>query len=819
MKRPLLFILSVCLFFFSQTLHAQISYTWNGTLSTDWNTAGNWTPNGIPGTADNVTIVTGSNTCLLSANTAIANFKLTSGVLDLGSYILTVGGTTATFTAGTVQNGAMTVTGATTTTFGSGVVNMNCKVDITSASITLRNTTFQKVTTITKTGSTNDASAGSNVFNGVTIMNNPGSGYLLMGNGAPDQFNAPVTFNNTGTSNLYVAYSSTGNVFNASATFNNIPSANTLIYVSQNSAGTLFNDSIVITSTGGQGVQFGGGATASSTLAAGKMLYIGSGGFSAGTLLLRQFTQTGSTAQNLVLTGTGALTFGPSSTFGGNVTTSSPALALNGCTFNGATDLTKTGATGDWSSGGNVFNGVSSITNSGSSYVVLGNTNPDTWNNDVTFTDNGSERLLPCWASAGNLFNGNITVNTSGSAQGVQFCGGNATATATLAATKTIQAGATGLTAGYLYLKQFTQAGNAPINLVGTGTATLYLGPSSNFGGAFTASAPDIWAQGATYNSTASFTKTGGSNNHNNQNQNIFNASCTIDQQSNTGYFMLGYNSNDLFNDSIIVTASGKGGIYLGWTSGTGTPTLAAGKTIYVGASGFSAGFLYLNTFTQLGNTPVNLNFTGTNTALYFARGSVIGGDLTASTPDVYFHGCTFNGVMDVTKTGAGNDYSNGGNIFQGIATFNNTGAGQLILGNGTADTWNSDAVFNSSGSSYIAPGWNSAGNVFGGNIIVSSSGSSTGIYFCNNTAATATQNAGGSIQLGGAGFSTGTLSFRRFTQLGSAATNLTLTGATTLIQVGPSAAFGGDFTVVSPRILLNGAVYTGVVNVTKTGI
>lgn len=819
MKRPLSLILSIGFLIFSQTLRSQTSYTWNGTLSTDWNTAGNWTPSGVPGAADNVTIVTGSNTCLLNTSAAITNVKLTSGTLDLGGFTLTVGGATATFTTGTIQNGSINITGATTTSFGAGPVNMNCAVSISSATVTFRNTTFQKTLTITKTGTSNDASAGNNIFNGVTTMNNTGSGYFLLGNGNPDQFNAPITFNNLGTNHFYIAYSSTGNVFNAPATFNNTPSGNVIIYVGQNSPGTTFNDNIVVSSTNGSGIQFAGGSTATATLAAGKTITIGAGGFAVGTLSLRQFTQVGATAQNLALTGTAALTFGPSSAFGGDVTTSSPTLTLNGCTFNGVTNLTKTGPTGDYSQGGNVFNGLCSITNSGASYLLLGNTNPDIWNNDVTFTDNGSERLLPCWASAGNQFNGNIYVNTSGSAQGIQFCGGNATATATLATTKTIQPGSGGLTAGYLYLKQFTQLGSSPINLVGTGTTVLYLGPNSHFGGAFTASAPDIWAQGATYDSPAAFSKTGGSSNHNNQNQNTFNSTCTIDQQSNTGYFMLGYNSNDLFNDNIIVTASGKGGIYLGWTSGTGTPILAAGKTILVGASGFSAGFLYLNTFTQLGNAPVNLDFTGASTGLYFARTSVIGGDLTSNTPDVYFHGCTFNGTVDATKTGAGNDYSVGGNTFQGTAAFSNSGSGQLIMGNVNPDTWNSDVSFNSSGSSYIAPGWNAAGNVFNGNITVTSSGSSGGVYFCQNNAASATLAAGGTIQIGAGGFSSGVLSLRRFTQLGNASINLTLTGATTLMQVGPSSAIGGDFTVVSPRILLNGAVYSGVTSVTKTGV
>ncbi|MBS1664235.1 MAG: T9SS type A sorting domain-containing protein [Bacteroidetes bacterium] len=825
MKRLLhakLYLTTLLLLFlaFSQDTKAQTNYTWNGSTSTDWNTAANWTPNGIPGAADNITIVTGANTCLLNANAGISNFKLTSGTFDLGGYTLTINGATATFSTGTVQNGTMNIPSATTTTFGNGPITMNCTVSVTSATVTMRNTTFQKPLTVTKTGSSNDASSGGNTFNDNTVMNSTGSGYFLLGNGTPDVFNGPVTFNNTSSNHMYIAYNADNTVFNGVATFNNAPSTNSAIYVSQNSAGTLFNNDIIVSSTSGAGIIFNGNATTGSTLAAGKTITVGSGGYTSGYLLLRQFTQTGATAQNITLSGTSNLTFGPGSSFGGDLTVSSPTMYLNGGIFNGVTSFTKTGSTGDWSNGGNTFNGVSSFINTGSSYFLLGSSNPDIWNNDVTFSDLGSERILPCWSSTGNQFNGNIYVNTDGSATGIQFCGGNSTATATLAANKTIMAGSTGLNVGYLYLRQFTQLGSTPINLTATGSSVLYLGPNSNFGGAFTANAPDIWAQGATYNSTAEFTKTGGSSNHNNQYQNIFNSTLTINQQSNTGYFMVGYNSNDLFNDDVIITATGKGGIYLGWQGGTGTPTMAAGKTIQVGSAGFSAGFLSLNTFTQLGVTPINLNFTGANTQLILARGSVIGGNLTATTPDIYFNGCTFNGLVNVTKTGASTNYSSGNNIFQTGVAINNTGAGTIILGNGNPDIWNGNVEFNSAGSaSYIGVGWNSAGNQFNGDISVTSSNGANGVYFCQNTASTATLAAGKTIGVGSAGFSSGTLYLRQFTQLGNAPVNLQLTGSTTLAQTGPSTTFGGDVVINSPRILMNTTTFSGVTTLTKTGI
>ncbi len=813
--KPLLPLIG--LFLLVQSISAQTAYTWNGSVSANWNVAGNWSPNGIPGTLDNVKIVTATNNCQLPANTGISNITLTSGTLDLGGFTLTAGGNTAQFSTGTVQNGTITVSAATSTVFGNGPVTMNCVTNITSGTITFKNTTFQGATSITKTGSSNDASSGGNIFNGAVVFTNAGTGNMYLGNGNADQFNSSATFNNTGSNNLYVANNSSGNVFNGTATFNNSTTTNNAIVVSQNSSTVIFNDSIVVTSTSGAGVQFGSSAT-TTTLAAGQLISIGAAGFSAGTLLLRGFTQTGATTQNITLTGTANLTLGPSSTFNGNVTATSPTFFLNGCTFNDTTNLTKTGTTGDYSAGGNIFNAICSITNSGSAFWVLGNSNPDLWNSDVTFTDNGSDRLLPCWTAAGNQFNGNINVNTQGSALGIEFCG-NSAATATLAAGKTIQVGSGGLTAGFLYLRQFTQAGSTAINLTATGNSVVYLGPSSSFGGTVNITAPDIWAQGATYNSAATFTKTGGSYNHNNQYQNIFNSTCTINQQSSTGYFMLGYNSNDLFNDNITITSTGTGGIYLGWTSGTGTPTLAAGKTIQVGSGGFSAGFLNLNTFTQQGTAPINLSFTGSNTYLAFARNSIIGGNLTTTTPDIFFNGGIFNGDVNVTKTGASNDGSVGGNIFQDSTIINITGAGYITLGNTTADTWNNYAAFNASGSSTLGVAWGSAGNTFNGNIAVSSTGSATGVQFCGgNTTATATLASGYSVLVGSAGFSSGTLLLRQFTQSGSASTNITLTGATTLLQVGPTSTIGGNFTVVSPRILLQTSTFSDSVSLTKTG-
>ncbi|HVU85440.1 MAG TPA: hypothetical protein VHC50_11405, partial [Puia sp.] len=351
-----------------------------------------------------------------------------------------------------------------------------------------------------KTGATNDNSAGNNIFNGAAVITNAGSGNLVFGNGNSDQFNADATFNNTGSANIYIAHNSSGNIFGGVTTLNNNPTGNNVIYVSWYSAGTVFNDNIVVSSTNGQGVQFcGGNLNATATLVAGKTIGVGPGGFTSGTLLLRQFSQTGATAQNLTLTGTGNLTFGPSSSFGGNITTTSPALFFNGCQFDGMVNSVKTGATNDGSKGGNIFNAAFSVTNTGSGYLLMGNGNPDTWQSTAEFNNLSSgQNMYIAYNSTGNIFNGDVlfnnqpagnfwiypnsygintqfngnisVVNLNGS--GVSF--GANTGTSTLAPGKTISVGAAGFNSGGLVLKGFAQSGaGTPQSLITTGTSYI----------------------------------------------------------------------------------------------------------------------------------------------------------------------------------------------------------------------------------------------------------------------------------------------------------------------------------------------------------
>jgi hypothetical protein len=966
-------LLSVVLLAVLQPGQSQISYTWNGSLSNSWTTAGNWSPSGIPGALDDVKIVTGSNICVLSTSIAINNITLTSGTLDLNSSALTVNGTTATFSLGTIQNGSLVVSAANTTTFGSGSVSMNCTVNITSSALSVRNTTFNSTVTITKTGSTNDTNNGTNIFNDAATITNAGAGYILLGNTGGDKFYNTATFNNTGSNHLYVAYNSSNNIFNGVTTFNNAPSANTSIYVGWYSAGVVFNNDIIVNAVSGSGIQFcGGNATASATLSSGHTISIGASGFSSGILSLRQFTQLGSVPVNLSLTGLADIRFGPSASFGGPVDVNSPDIYAASSVFNSVVTFTKTdGTSSNASAGGNTFNSTLTanyISTNGTGYWSFGNGAPDIYNGDVYANNNSLDRIIFGHNSTNNQFNGNLIVTQTGSSRGVSLTWSTG-ATSVMAAGKTIAIGAAGFSAGYFYIQGLTQQGNAPINLSATGTASVYLGAGNttnpsviggsltvvapdiyvrgttfnssasitktggssdhnngaqnifndtltinqqsstgyfmlgynaddqfngdviltstgtgginlgwtngtgnpalaagknisvgaagfsagylqlggftqmgtypinlnftgtssfyvvnpgtpcSFGGALTVTASDIYLRGGIFNDAATFTKTGGSSNHNNGVQNIFNGPLTIHQQSSTGYLMLGYNSNDVFNEDITLTSTGTGGIYLGYSSGTGTPTLAAGKTINVGAAGFSDGFLSLNGFTQLGSAPMNLNFTGTNTVLTFARNSVIGGNLNAVSPDLYFDGCTFNGTVDATKTGNRAVSCRGGNIFNQHCSITNNGNNYWVLGGSVPDTWNDDVIFSDNGSDRLLPCWSSAGNLFNGNIYLNTSGSAAGIHFCGgNNTATATVAAGKTILAGTSGLNGGYVILKQFTQLGNTPVNLTLSNSATYLQFGPSAAIGGNVTSTSAGLYFNGCTFSGAVNALKTG-
>jgi hypothetical protein len=937
---------------------AQTSYVWNGATSTAWGTSTNWTPNGNPGAIDNVTIVTGGNTCILPASQSVTNLTITSGVLNLGGNTLTVSGIFSG-AAGSCTNGTLSLTGSSQTfsgtTFGANV----SVVPAATNDVYFNGSTFNGTLNVTRNNSTNIQSTGNNIYNAATTITNAGTGYLLLTNTAArtETFNAAVNLGCTNTGNLYIGYNgsatynavptinnvtSTGDVFlggntgtttlasgigittgaftgsgvlriyklvqasataltlnvgsvggvgifggstvtgvltvtagniyvatstfngnvtlnktagtnNASAggnTFNgtvtlnhsgvgywgfgngtadifngnltiNNTCANERVIIGQNSSNNQFNGNVTVTQSGtAQGTWLGfGGVVPVIALAAGKTINVSAATVTAGYVNLYGFVQAGAGALAYSVASTAGLGV-YSSTINGTFSLTGGDIYCQSSTFAAAVTLNKNGGTNDASGGGNTFNGTLTLNHSGIGYWGFGNGTADIFNGDLYLTNTcANERILIGQNSTNNQCNGNVYVSSSGTAQNIWLGWGGAYPIVQMAATKSVIVGAGGFSAGGVVFNKFAQSDATPITLAGTGTSVVTIQGSTIFTGATSFTAADIYVQGGTFNGAASFTKTGATSNHNNGNLNTFNSTCTINQQG-TGYFMLGYNSADAFNDNITVTSTNTGIIYLGWTGGgTGTPTLAAGKTISVGGAGFSSGGLSFNTFTQLGNAAINLTLTGAATTLTFARSSVFGGNLTCTSPDLLFNGATFNGVVTATKTGATNDVGTGGNTFATTGLFTNNGNGYLMLGNTTADIFNGDVTFTNTGAERILPAWNSGGNQFNGNITLNSTGSSLGINFCGGSVTgTATQAAAKNISIGGSGYTAGYLVFQRFTQLGTSAVNLTLGAAANYLQFGPTSSFGGNITCNAPGLFFNSSTFAGTVDGTKTG-
>lgn len=784
--------------------------------------------------------------------------------------------------------------GTTTITRLGPASTLGGTVNISSPRLFLDGVTIGGTATLEKTGASDDAGNGGNVFNGITTITNSGSGYLLTGNINRDQFNAATTFNSTGSYRIYFAHNHGGQTttFASDLTLNSNKSGGTdawayligegtnvglsvagtttincagtiqsshrilngaassavfqgpvNINVTNTAAGTViqmgengtttYNGNInVVTSGGSSGITFNGQTAASSTLNG----VITAGTFSSGSLNLYRFTQVGALPENITLTGTSIMRVGPNSAFGGDVNFISPRIFLNGATYNGTASFEKTGTGDDASNGGNIFNGTTTLINSSSAIVYMANASPDIFNGQLTITNSGSNWIFMAHNVAGNQFNNNIIVNNSGSANGIIFSN-NATGASTFT-NGTISVGGSGFSVGDLRLRRFTQVGALDQNLTLTGSARLWIGPVSSFDGNVNFIAPQLLLSGAAYNGTAYVEKTGATNNDG-EGGNIFNQQTTI-VNSGSAYLLTGSTQPDIFNSNLIVTNSGSstirladntagnqfngniqlnstfgGGIYFG-NNANGTSTLAATRTIGVGGSGVLSGDIRLIRFTQVGPTPQTLDLSGI-AILTLGPASTFDGNIDFRAPQLLLNGTTYNGTAYLEKKGATDNAGTGGNTFNSTTSLVNSGSGYLLTANTLPDIFNGALTVTNTGSNIIYLAHNVAGSQFNGNITFNSTLGSAGIYFSNNATGSSTLGNGASLLVGGLGYSSGELRFRRFTQVGAAPQTLLLTG-TALLRIGPSTTFNGNLDFRSPQIALEGAIYNGTTYLEKTG-
>src|SRR5690606_17878282 len=102
------------------------------------------------------------------------------------------------------------------------------------------------------------------------------------------------------------------------------------------------------------------------------------------------------------------------------------------------------------------------------------------------------------------------------------------------------------------------------------------------------------------------------------------------------------YAGTTAFNGNLVLNNPSGTGITFCETAGA-TATLADSYTLSIGASGFSAGTLNLNRFTQVGSTDQSLTLTGTAT-LNLGPDCQFDGDVNFTSPKVLLNGTIFNG-------------------------------------------------------------------------------------------------------------------------------------------------------------------------------
>ena len=181
--------------------NAQTQYTWSGGASGDWNIATNWTPNGIPGTNDEVTISNASvNT---NGSRTVAKLTTTNANLDLDgvSNILAVNGG-FTVSGGQFTNGKIVVNSTTTSTSISNNVAFYVEIEVTAPTISAGNSDFHEESKFTKTFA-QSYSSGNTYHKDVTFIGKGGFQWYISLSSA-DSFKENIILGGANGTALYV---------------------------------------------------------------------------------------------------------------------------------------------------------------------------------------------------------------------------------------------------------------------------------------------------------------------------------------------------------------------------------------------------------------------------------------------------------------------------------------------------------------------------------------------------------------------------------------------------------------------------------------
>jgi hypothetical protein len=780
------------------------AFTWNGNVSSDWNTSANWTPAGIPGLGDDVTINAsgGAFDPAWDELPGIRNITMSSRTLDLNGFALQVNGT-AVFSGGTMSNGSLVIVSASATFSGT---TFNVPISYTGARALFNGGIFNNTVTVLKNGGGNDACNGNCTFNGALNITNTDDSQYRFANLSADVYNGVVTYTNTGAGGIYAAYTAAGNEY---------------------------NENIVVNCTGAGGIRFGQN-NGSASLFTGKLITIGATGFSSGSLILRNFTQNGNATHTLTATGSAFFNTETGSTINWNLTLNFPNVQLAGTVFNSDLTVNRTSATQNTWNGGNTFNGTTRINNNGNNNILIGNVNPDIFNGPLYLDNNatGNFTISLCRGSLGNQINNNLYLNNSATG-GIAF-GFNGGTTTMLEGT-TINFFNDGFNGGSLTFYRFTKLGSDVTTLSQTtGNANFIVTSSSVFTGNVNLTFPRIALNGATFHGSFSYSKVTNIGSTS-TGDNIFNGPVTITNTTNGG-ITLGDVNSDIFNNTLTISNSGNSAFNIARTglanqfngnitlNSTGTSqgirfgqnnglsTLASGSTLNFGSA--SSGTNIFRGFTQVGTEPINFAMTG-NATVQFEINTTLNGQFTASAANVQFNGGTFNGNVVINRTGSTGSASVGTTVFNGNFTLNATGNGGLTFANTFADVFNGNVTINNNQTSgAISLSRAGAGNQINGNLVLSCT--STGGIGFGSGGGICTMPDGRTISIGAGGYTAGPLNFRGFVKEGNTGMSLIQTTGNATISFLPGSDFSGNVTIDFPRFVLHQTRFRGNLSINK---
>ena len=381
MKKVLL-TLQLSLWILISSVYSQ-SYTWNGSINSDWNNPTNWTPNGVPGAANDVIINNGSllNYPLLNSDITILSLVITNGSINLGGFNLNISGAkNSTLSGGTISNGNLNFSIATgnSLTF-SGTFTSNANINGNAGRIFFNGGTFNFPVTLTKTG-IGTSSIGGSIFNAPINLTNASNFLWRLSNSTPNVYNSTCTFNNTGTNQFQIAYNGVTTItqpFILNATSGSIR-------IGSNLASVTLNNPINVS------------------------------GISSSTVIFQNCTFNQSPL-NLTLGSNGTFQ-SISSTFINNFTLTTSRYLSQASTYQSTFILNRNNNTTlDYSFGGNTFNGDVFIQLDGTVGGRFANTNGDVFNSNLSVINNSSANFVFAF-NGNNIIQGdlNITNTTNG---------------------------------------------------------------------------------------------------------------------------------------------------------------------------------------------------------------------------------------------------------------------------------------------------------------------------------------------------------------------------------------------------------------------